>query len=61
MSEHTRSGYVIVDPESAPPSLTVTRAGVDMAQIRRLVIDVLKPHDFPLVDFTDRLAVPAVL
>ncbi len=32
-----------------------------MAQIRRLVIDVLKPHDFPLVDFTDRLAVPAVL
>lgn len=27
-----------------------------MAPIRRLVIDVLKPHEPPLVDFTDHIA-----
>jgi len=27
-----------------------------MATVRRLVLDVLKPHDPPLVDFTDRVA-----
>ncbi|WP_340101570.1 DUF211 domain-containing protein [Salinibaculum salinum] len=26
-----------------------------MAPIRRLVIDVLKPHEPPLIDFTDRI------
>ena len=27
-----------------------------MASVRRLVLDVLKPHDPPLVDFTDQLS-----
>ncbi|WP_255149207.1 DUF211 domain-containing protein [Halorarius halobius] len=27
-----------------------------MAQVRRLVIDVLKPHDPPLLEFTERVA-----
>ncbi|AZH26184.1 DUF211 domain-containing protein [Haloplanus aerogenes] len=27
-----------------------------MATVRRLVLDVLKPHDPPLVDFADRVA-----
>mgnify|MGYP006280339107 CR=1 FL=1 len=27
-----------------------------MASVRRLVLDVLKPHDPPLVDFTDQIA-----
>lgn len=27
-----------------------------MAPVRRLVVDVLKPHDPPLIDFTDRVA-----
>jgi len=27
-----------------------------MPAVRRLVLDVLKPHDPPLVDFTDRIA-----
>lgn len=27
-----------------------------MAPVRRLVIDVLKPHDPPLLEFTDRVA-----
>ncbi|MDS0221374.1 DUF211 domain-containing protein [Haloarcula sp. S1AR25-5A] len=26
-----------------------------MATVRRLVIDVLKPHDPPLIDFTERI------
>jgi hypothetical protein len=26
-----------------------------MAPVRRLVVDVLKPHDPPLIEFTDRL------
>lgn len=27
-----------------------------MATVRRLVIDVLKPHEPPLIDFTERIA-----
>lgn len=27
-----------------------------MASVRRLVVDVLKPHDPPLLEFTDRVA-----
>ncbi|MFB6161700.1 MAG: DUF211 domain-containing protein [Haloferacaceae archaeon] len=27
-----------------------------MARVRRLVVDVLKPHDPPLLEFTERLA-----
>jgi hypothetical protein len=27
-----------------------------MASVRRLVVDVLKPHDPPLLEFTERLA-----
>lgn len=43
--------------EAASRAFRLTRTvESSMAPLRRLVVDVLKPHDPPLVEFTDRVA-----